>query len=270
MIEFILIIIIFILAFLLYINLNENFESYSHINPSINPGITLDINQQNTQTEIPKIIHQIDLGDLTYSQKQKMNTWKNNYIFANPQFKYILWDNDKINTQLYWTKDMKMIYNTEKDIKGKSYIARLLILYQYGGIFIDQNAYWIQENKNDLTRLINKARNQQTNFFAAREPNENHLSNRIIGSTSKNPVLAFMLNKLEELSDGYQEIREKMPVDLVTGMGLLSKADIYNYHITLIPQTLFFPPKVIQRTPRTLNQEPIYLYPKCSYTTFNL
>jgi mannosyltransferase OCH1-like enzyme len=257
----ILILIIFSLGFLLYFNFTENFEVDYYQQNQLNQ-------QTNQQSQIPKIIHQIDLGDITQSQKQKMNTWENNYISSNPEFTYILWNSQKIDNELYWTNDLRMIYDTEKDIKGKSYIARMLILFQYGGIFIDENAYWIQENQNDLTRLIDKARNQQTNFFAAREPNENYLSNRIIGSTKQNKVLAFMLNKLEELADGYQEIREKMPVDLVTGMGLLSKADIYNYHITLIPGTMFFPPKVINKS--TTSQNVDYLYPTCSYTGFNL
>jgi len=122
------------------------------------------------------------------------------------------------------------MYDIEPTIKGKKNIASILILNQYGGIYIDQNIC----NKTNLLRYIEKSHNQQTNFFAFREPNLNYLNNQFIGSTSKHPVLTFMIDKMEEMSDGYQEIREKMPVDLVTGMGLLSKADIYNYRITLL------------------------------------
>jgi mannosyltransferase OCH1-like enzyme len=72
-----------------------------------------------------------------------------------PEFKYVLWNSDKIDKELNWTKDMKKIYNLENE-KSKSNIARLLILYQYGGIFIDKNAIYLKKNNNDLTRIIEK------------------------------------------------------------------------------------------------------------------
>jgi hypothetical protein len=210
-------------------------------NPFLDLGLNLetfnDIPKHN-QTEIPKVIHQISLSD---NNNQWMSTWSDDYIKMYPGFKYVLWNSEKIDKELNWTKDMRKIYDLENE-KGKSNIARLLILYQYGGIFIDENAIYLKKNNNDLTRIIEKAKNQQTNFFAAREPNQNYLSNNVIGSTSGNKVLSFMLNKLEELVEGYKEVRDKMNTNLITGNGLLTKADMYNYHITLIPEVMFYPP----------------------------
>jgi len=205
------------------------------------------------QKEIPKIIHQIWLGDPESRPVQWMDTWKNK---NKADFQYVLWDNQKIDNDLNWTKDMRKIYEME-DLKGRSNIARLLILHQYGGIFIDEDAIYLTQNNKDLTRLIDKARNQQTNFFAAKEPNHNYLSNAVMGSTAGNPVLSFMLNKLEELVEGYREVREKMSADLVNGNGLLTKADMYNYHITLIPEVMFYPPTRKWQQARHI--------PNCSY-----
>lgn len=214
-------------------------------NPFLDLGLNLEtfndienLFQNKNQTEIPNTIHQILLSD---NNNQWMNTWSNDYIKMYPEFKYVLWNSDKIDKELNWTKDMRKIYDLENE-KGKSNIARLLILYQYGGIFIDENAIYLKKNNNDLTRIIEKAKNQQTNFFAAREPNQNYLSNNVMGSTAGNKVLSFMLNKLEELVEGYNEVKDKMNTNLITGNGLLTKADMYNYHITLIPEVMFYPP----------------------------
>ncbi len=173
--------------------------------------------QDQNSDQIPSIIHHIAPID-------------DNDIINNNSFKTIVWNQQMIDKNLKWSKELRKMYDIEPTIKGKKNIASILILNQYGGIYIDQNIC----DKTNLKRYIEKANHQQTNFFAFREPNLNYLNNRFIGSTPGNLVLRFMIDKMEEMSDGYQEIREKIPVDLVTGMGLLSKADIYNYHITLL------------------------------------
>jgi mannosyltransferase OCH1-like enzyme len=173
--------------------------------------------ENNDSPQIPRIIHHISPIDY-------------NDIVHNNSFKTIIWTQEMINKNLKWSKELRKMYDIEPTIKGKKNIASILILNQYGGIYIDQNIC----NKTNLVRYIEKSNHQQTNFFAFREPNLNYLNNKFIGSTPKHPVLTFMIDKMEEMSDGYQEIREKMPVDLVTGMGLLTKTDIYNYQITLL------------------------------------
>jgi mannosyltransferase OCH1-like enzyme len=173
--------------------------------------------QDQNSDQIPRIIHHIVPID-------------DNDIVTDNSFKTVVWNKEMIDKNLKWSKELRKMYDIEPTIKGKKNIASILILNQYGGIYIDQNIC----EKTNLKRYIEKSHNQETNFFAFREPNLNYLNNRFIGSTPKHPVLRFMIDKMEEMGNGYQEIREKMPVDLVTGMGLLSKADIYNYHITLL------------------------------------
>lgn len=173
---------------------------------------------QNETDQIPKVIHHINLdNNMTFD------------IVQIDSFKTIIWNKEMIDKHLKWSLELRKMYDIETTIKGKKNIASVLILNQYGGIYIDQDIC----DKTNLARYIEKANHQETNFFAFREPNLNYLNNRFIGSTPGNPVLTFMIDKMEEMCDGYQQIREKIPVDLVTGMGLLSKTDIYNYHITV-------------------------------------
>ncbi len=199
---FTIIIIGILIGYITIVQFNEQFENQ---------------NQTENSDQIPRIIHHIEPID-------------DSDIVTNNSFKTIVWNQEMIDKNLKWSKELRKMYNIEPTIKGKKNIASILILNQYGGIYIDQNIC----DKTNLIRYIQKSNNQQTNFFAFREPNLNYLNNRFIGSTAENPVLRFMIDKMEEMSDGYQSIREKMPVDLVTGMGLLSKADIYNYRITLL------------------------------------
>jgi mannosyltransferase OCH1-like enzyme len=193
-----------------------------------------------SQTKIPKIIHQIWLGPGDPPTKL-MNTWKIDYIKMYPDFEYVLWDDKKIK-ELYWSEDLTKIYNLEKDPKAKSDIARLLILYFKGGIYIDPYAKWV--NDKNLNDLILKAYRQENNFFVAREPIQNWIGNGVLGSVKKHPALNFLLEKLEIIADGYKEIREKTPSYIVTGPVFVNRAVMDNYPITIFPDVFFYyPPK---------------------------
>lgn len=193
-----------------------------------------------SQTKIPKTIHQIWLGP-EQPPTQFMNTWEIDYIKKYPDFQYFLWDEEKIK-KLYWSEDLNKIYNLEKDPKAKSDIARLLILYFKGGIFIDPYSVWV--NDKNLNDLITKAYRQENNFFVAREPNQNWIGNGVIGSSKQHPALNFLLEKLEIIADGYLEIREKTPSYVVTGPVFVNRAIMDNYPITIFPDVFFYyPPK---------------------------
>ena len=191
-----------------------------------------------SQTKIPKVIHQIWLGHGEPPTKL-MDTWKIDYLKMYPDFEYVLWDDKKIK-ELYWSEDLTKIYNLEKDPKAKSDIARLLILYFKGGIYIDPYAGWV--NDKNLNDLIIKAYRQENNFFLGREPNQNWIGNGILGSVKKHPALNFLLEKLEIIADGYQEIREKTPSYVATGPVFVNRAIMDNYPITIFPDVFFYYP----------------------------
>ena len=198
--------------------------------------------QDNTkeQKKIPKVIHQIWLESDTIPSEQqaRMNTWKVDYIKEHPEYIYILWSKSKIK-KLDWQPLLKKIYDVEKDPRGKSDIVKLLILHQMGGIVIDPNTVWV--NKSNLDDLIEKAYQQNNNMFLGREPNQNWVGNSVIGSVKKHTALAFLLNKLEEISEGYSEIRQKIPTWMVTGPVFVNRAIMDNYPITVFPDFTFTP-----------------------------
>jgi len=190
------------------------------------------------QERIPKVIHQIWIGPREPPTKW-INRWKDDYTKMYPDFSHVMWNEEKINKDLNWTPKLRKIYDEEKEMYGKADIARLLILYQYGGIYTDADSIWV--NNKNLDEISEKAFQQKTNFFIGKEPNQNFVANGTIGSVKGHPALAFLLNKLEEIADGYSEIRQKSPVWVVTGPQFVNRAVMENYPITVVPEVYFYP-----------------------------
>ena len=86
------------------------------------------INVNKNQVIVPRIIHQIWLGSKV---PKKYDIWRKSWMKKNPEFEYILWDENKI---------LKMgLINEKQFIQAKSFgiksdIARYEILYNFGGI----------------------------------------------------------------------------------------------------------------------------------------
>ena len=90
-------------------------------------------------SEIPRILHQMWIGDKTKCPSNLMKSWK----LLNPSFEYIFWNEEEIIHR-------KMKFECEKQIKdimeinGKCDIMRWEILYKYGGVFIDADSVCLE------------------------------------------------------------------------------------------------------------------------------
>lgn len=82
--------------------------------------------------KIPKVIHQIHLGDKPLSSRELkwQQTWKN----YNPEWEFIFWDDEKLKTIDIINK--KYLDDCD-NYSMKSDILRFDILYQFGGLYID-------------------------------------------------------------------------------------------------------------------------------------
>jgi hypothetical protein len=93
----------------------------------------------NDHHSIPRIIHQIWIGDKAPPPISIMNTWKE----KNPSFIYILW-----NEEEFAKRKMEFICQSKiikmKEIAGKVDIMRWEILYKYGGVFIDADSICVE------------------------------------------------------------------------------------------------------------------------------
>lgn len=136
---------------------------------------------------IPKKIHYCWFGRSEKSKKAKkcIESWKK-YC---PDYDIIEWNED--NFDIYQNEYTKICY-TEKKYAFLSDYARLLVVYQNGGIYFDVDVE-VVKSFDDL--LDNNA------FFGFE--NENHVASGLaFGAEKKNPIVKTMIDEYDQLLDG--------------------------------------------------------------------
>jgi hypothetical protein len=89
-------------------------------------------------SKIPKIIHQLWIGNQAHQPSTLMDTWRD----KNPSFEYIRWTEDEIVKRKMELTCQNRI-NEIPEINGKADIIRWEILYKYGGVFLDADSICI-------------------------------------------------------------------------------------------------------------------------------
>lgn len=107
-----------------------------------------------SNNNIPKIIHQIWLQG-KYDIPTPFINNQNKIKHINPNWKYILWEEISILNLIKTNKKWLDTYYKFQYLHQKVDYAKLIILYTYGGVFIDMDAY---TNKN-LDTLVDKYKN---------------------------------------------------------------------------------------------------------------
>jgi len=136
---------------------------------------------------IPKIIHQIWIGDQSKRPSNLMQTW----IDKHPDWDYFLWTEKEI-------EDLDLINKSQFDkhptLPGKADIARYEILHLFGGFFIDADSICI----NAVDSLIEKE-------FVCCYESEKHrgglVANGYIGCPPKHKSMFDLINIVSNLSD---------------------------------------------------------------------
>ena len=197
---------------------------------------------------IPKLIHQIWIGP-----KKIPNYWTNTfselYIENNKDYKYKIWNNDNYLNELNKYPVLKIIFNEFVSYCCKADILRLIILYEYGGIYIDADSVWLYNKSFD--ELLEKSKN--TNFFVGRTPNENEnskffLTNGVFGCTKNHLYIKNMIKFLEMSIYNYYThtyskklvIKKNLERSTICGPGLFTK-ELKNKNVTIFPSHYFYP-----------------------------
>ena len=95
---------------------------------------------------IPKIIHQLWIGDKSKKPQRIMDMWRD----MNPEYTYYCWDEELIEEKLKVNKRYKFKIENHEAIWGKADMYRWLILKEYGGIFIDADIIPIEPLDDEL------------------------------------------------------------------------------------------------------------------------
>lgn len=194
-----------------------------------------------SKTNIPKIIHQIWFqgeNSIPNDYPNYSTSWKN----LNPEFKYMFWDQLKIEQLLNnYFPYFKQQYFSYPKIIQKIDVAKFMILYVYGGFYIDLDSECL---KNIGPLLINKQ-------IILSKSNSDYITrffyHGIINDVVENSFFASIKNhsfwehciKLsmnENLQEKTFETNEKY-VFRTTGPGLVTRAYysyVHNNNFTLL------------------------------------
>jgi len=182
---------------------------------------------------IPKIIHQIWIG---HHRKpiEWMNTFSIDYIKHNPHYTYIEWNETNIKELFIGFNNYEKIYNLEKTFNGKSDLLRYLILYKYGGIYIDADSVWIN-NKSFDNFLNNKC------FFAYENEKKLIICGGVMGTTKFNRFMKILIDKISNIElHKYKKMRANNDAWQVIGPQFITNN--IDYTLTTIYDNIYFYP----------------------------
>jgi len=204
------------------------------------------------EVRIPKIIHQIWVGPKPFPHHYGIwqETWKG------LGWEYYLWT-DKEVADLEMTN--RELYEQEANYGAKADIARIEILHQFGGLYVDVDFECLQpESFEDLHRSYD--------FYCGMTPLDCKsfvLNNALIGSIPGHPILTAIIEELPHL---YAFIAETTMTwsdsILLKGPGLFTTMFIdhadHGYHDIAFPPGYFYPLGVFQ----SKNQKFFEKYPE--------
>lgn len=190
--------------------------------------------------KIPKIIHQIWIG----SNKQPIiwtDTFSKDYIKMYQEWTYKLWNDNNIIELFEGFPLYKKVYDLERQYCGKADILRYIILYKYGGIYIDADSVWV--NNKSLDYLIENVNN--TGVFVAYEDDvSKKVCNGVMGSTINNKLMLKLINGIENIiswrESTYNRMQYKTGVTSRVGPKYIQRQFV-NENVTIYPSIFFYP-----------------------------
>ena len=141
---------------------------------------------KNTFMKIPKIIHQVWVGNLPMPKKW-MRTWKE----KNTDWKYILWGNDRIFNRKWINQKHIDFYKNKKTWWGIADIVRYEILYEFGGYMPGTDS----ECLNSIDNLFNENGFDCYTVYSNERIRKGHIA-PIMACTKNNPLLKAMIEDL--------------------------------------------------------------------------
>merc|ERR1711965_418546 len=124
-----------------------------------------------------------------------MNSWKN----KNPNFKYILWDEDRIREEKF-ASQVKI--DEIEEYCGKADIIRYEILNRYGGVYVDADSYCIEKLDNFLF---------ETSFavYENEKIRKGLVATGVLGFEANHPLLSNILEIINKIPVSKEETGKK-------------------------------------------------------------
>jgi mannosyltransferase OCH1-like enzyme len=162
---------------------------------------------------IPKIIHNIWLeGYNNLPNEYKLN--HNNIKKINPEWEFIVWDDEMIIKVLKKYPKIYSIYKKIKtpDYKVKSYIARYIILKEYGGLYYDIEYKCDSSFDNLFLNNDNDVKNDHDNYYGNNNTDTKD-NNVIYVSAGKSNLLDIIMPfQKTQYSSSFVAINKEHPI----------------------------------------------------------
>ncbi|MBA3954260.1 hypothetical protein H0X48_03000 [Candidatus Dependentiae bacterium] len=178
---------------------------------------------------IPKIIHQIWLGS---PFPEKYRHWQKTWQNMGPEWKYILWtDADIAKLPL----KNRALYERSTNFGAKSDIARMEILYTYGGVYVDTDFECLKPQ-------IFGELNHYYDFYTGMHPIDSGilLENALIASAPGNPIVKGYIDDLPANFARVHDVVQQTGPGFFTQV-FLKHAPRNHKHIMLFPPTFLYP-----------------------------
>jgi len=159
---------------------------------------------------IPKLIHQIWFQgeeNIPSKLKEYHSTW----ILHNPTYKIKVWDEKSIDQVLieYNDEETTEMYNNYKHMIQKIDLAKYIILYIYGGIYIDMDMKclkpltddFIGDNDVILCEMISELYFTYLFIPSGYDINSKLINNGIIMTSPKHPILLYTIEQAKKNKD---------------------------------------------------------------------
>lgn len=181
---------------------------------------------------VPKIVHQIWVGDRPLPKKYKkwQKTWQ-----SIPGWSYKLWTDKEAETL---TLINRKLYDEETNMGARSDILRLEILYKEGGVYVDTDFECL---KPELLDVLNNTHD----FYCGLQPIDYSvlvINNAIIGSVPGHPIIKACIDNLPYQKTTLHEPNAKI---VANGPGLFTRMTLHymnkGYSDMIFPPTFFYP-----------------------------
>jgi mannosyltransferase OCH1-like enzyme len=176
---------------------------------------------------IPKIIHQIWLGDQGIRPEPLMHTWKD----MNPEWEHKFWTEENMPPLRNQAQ-----FDAMEELAGKADILRYEILLNEGGFYIDADAKCISPLDDFFLE------NECFCCWENEETREGLMANGYLGAVPNNKLITTIVETISSMDPAAVAQLPELMAWQVTGPRLLtSVANTTNYSLTIYPSHYFIP-----------------------------
>ena len=183
--------------------------------------------------KIPRIIHYVWVGNnkLDNSSMKYIKSWKINNFF----YKYTLWNETNIDFSIPYIKNAYL----KKKWANVSNLARLLAVYNHGGIYMDTDILSLKS--------LNPLRKNNCFFgFQVEKYDKDWVNNAIFGAVKNHWFIKKLINRLVNDFNGEEAANLSSPALVTTllkeeGLIKYSKEGIQLKDMFIYPKEYFYP-----------------------------